>query len=195
MMTPNCPRCGSDAAVTGITAPGGGTLYTCWYTHGEDGHLSWQVAKAGITISSDGVTADLTDPFEQIVRGLPHALIEYGVLEYRLRLEYPQLFASHVAARGHYLIAGGHATASSVRFAAALLRLGRAGILSYQMRPATGAWSYNDKISYWALNPPPPADAILTWTDYCTQLARDPEWTDKDRATVAAMAATATPAH
>jgi hypothetical protein len=101
------------------------------------------------------VTVELVDPFEQILRSLPHALVEYGVLEYRLRLDYPDLFASHVAARGHYLTGSGQATASSVRFAAALLRLDRAGVLTYEMRPATGAWRYNDKVSYWALMPRP----------------------------------------
>lgn len=171
-------------------------LYTCWFTHGDDGHISWEGTKGGIAISSDGVTAELVDPFERILRKLPHALIEYGVLEYRLRLDFPDLFASHVAARGHHVISTGQAaTASSVRFTAALLRLQRAGTVAYEMRPATGAWSYNAKVSYWALIPPPPAGATLTWADYCAQLGRDPHWTAEDRDAVTAMAAAAAPAH
>jgi hypothetical protein len=108
---------------------------------------------------------------------------------------HPDLFASHVAARGHYLTGSGHATASSVRFAAALLRLDHAGVVMYPMRPATGAWSYNDKVSYWALTPAPPTGAVLTWAEYCDQINRDADWTDYDRATVIAMAANAKPAH
>jgi hypothetical protein len=171
-------------------------LYTCWYSHTGEGNLSWQAAgKSSTVISSEGVTAELVDPFEKILAGLPHALIEYGVLEYRLRLDYPELFASHVAARGHYLTGAERATASSVRFAAALLRLDRAGVVTYKMRPATGAWDYDDKVSFWALTPPPPVGAILTWADYCLQIDRPATWTDEDRAVVAAMAAAAQPAH
>jgi hypothetical protein len=183
--------------VTSIAAPSGGLLYTCWFTHGGEGNVSWQGSGGHVAISSDGVTAELVNPFEQILRSLPHALIEYGVLEYRLREEYPDLFAAHVAARGHVLtgVGAGNATASSVRFAVALMRLERAGIVSYQMRLATGAWSYNDKVSFWALNPPPPVGAIVTWAEFCADIGRDPEWTEKDRTQVAKMAAAATPAH
>jgi hypothetical protein len=196
MTMPECPRCGRDAAVTSITAPGGGQLYTCWFSHEGEGHISWQTASTSeTTISSDGVTAELVDPFEQILRSLPHVLVEYGVLEYRLRLDYPEFFASHVAARGHYLTGSGQATASSVRFAAALLRLDRAGVVTYEMRRATGAWSYNDKVSYWALMPRPPVGAVLTWAAYCEQIGRSADWTDDDKAVVAAMAANAKPAH
>jgi hypothetical protein len=193
-----CPRCESDAAVTSIAAPDGGLLYTCWFTHNGDGHVSWQVSnKSTVGISSEGVTLELVDPFERILHALLHALIEYGVLEYRLRIDYPELFAAHVAARGHVLtgMCGGHATASSVRFAVALLRLERAKVVSYHMRPATGAWRYNEQISFWVLNPAPSGGAVLTWADYCERLGRGADWTDDDRVAVTSMAAAATPAH
>jgi hypothetical protein len=192
----DCPRGHSDAGVTYISAPDGGKLYTCWFSHDGEGSISWQVSgKTASGISTAGVTAELADPFEQILRSLPHSLIEYGVLEYRLRLDFPDLFASHVAARGHILTGAGQATASSVRFSAALLRLDRAGIVRYEMRAATGAWDYNDKVGYWALLPNPEIGAILTWAEYCAELGRPATWTDKDRAEVQAMATAAKPAN
>ena len=74
-------------------------------------------------------------------------------------------------------------------------RLDRAGVLTYEMRRATGAWSYNDKVSYWALMPRPPVGAVLTWAAYCEQIGRSADWTYEDKAVVAAMAANAKPAH
>jgi hypothetical protein len=198
-MTVLCPSCGSDAAVTSVAAPEGGLLYSCFYSHNGAGHVSWQVSgKKAVGLTTQGITAELVDPFEYILRELPSALIEYGVLEYRLRLDYPDIFASHVAAAGHYLTAlgPGNSSASSVRFSMALQRLERAGVVTVQMRQATGAWSYNSKVGYYALTePPPPLGAIVTWASYCTELGRSPSWDDKlDRAEVAAMAAKATPA-
>jgi hypothetical protein len=53
MTMPTCPRCGRDVAVTSITAPGGGQLYTCWFSHEGEGHISLQTAsKSETTISS-----------------------------------------------------------------------------------------------------------------------------------------------
>ncbi|HEV7650333.1 MAG TPA: hypothetical protein VGP26_19470 [Actinophytocola sp.] len=45
--------------------------------------------------------------------------------------------------------------------------------------PATGAWSHNERVTYWAREPVP--DGSLTWVDYCARLGRSPEWTDDDR--------------
>lgn len=41
-MSQTCPRCGSDAAVTWTTAPDG-THYTCRFSHGSEGPVSWTV--------------------------------------------------------------------------------------------------------------------------------------------------------
>src|SRR5689334_4482852 len=93
-----CPVGHGDAGVTWVASPDGGKLYTCFFSHDGGGSVTWHEVDPSV-MSSDGVTADLVNPFEQILRSLPHALVEYGVLEYRLRLDYPDLFAGHVAAR------------------------------------------------------------------------------------------------
>ncbi|MGN6608166.1 MAG: hypothetical protein ACTHMS_14280 [Jatrophihabitans sp.] len=42
-MTPTCPRCGSDAAVT-WTTDAAGTHYTCRFSHNGEGAVTWTVA-------------------------------------------------------------------------------------------------------------------------------------------------------
>ncbi|MHA6785707.1 hypothetical protein ACVGOW_32625 [Pseudonocardia saturnea] len=65
--------------------------------------------------TDDGVTQDLLQPMLTCVRpGEP--LVEYGVVEYRLREGYPDPFISHVRDRGHVMLSrGSQASASSVR--------------------------------------------------------------------------------
>lgn len=57
---------------------------------------------------------------------------------------------------------GSQATASSVRFASASSRLGRRGELLTVYGPGAGAWSHEERISYWAR--PPKADrSVPEW--------------------------------
>jgi hypothetical protein len=128
----------------------------------------------------DGVTDELLEPLLACVRpGEP--FVEYGVVEHRFRLDYPALFAAHVADRGHVMLAPKVATASGVRFGVALGRLARTGELVSKYGPATGAWSYNGQVTYWA-RPPAPGGADLSWQAYCASLGRSADWTDEDRA-------------
>jgi hypothetical protein len=116
-----------------------------------------------------------------VVPGEP--FVEYGVVEYRFRMNHPDLFAAHVRDRGHVMLAPGVATASSVRFAATLGRLARTGELASVYGPATGAWSYNSQVTYWA-RPPAPAGRRITWAAFCCELGRPDTWTDEDRSIV-----------
>ena len=70
------------------------------------------------------------------------------MLEYELRLQYPELFGRHVAEAGHVILAPARSTAASVRFTAALGRLERAGVVRKQTGKATGAWSHNSRVSH-----------------------------------------------
>jgi hypothetical protein len=71
-------------------------------------------------------------------------------------------------------------TASSVRFGVALGRLERMGELVSEYGPATGAWRYNGQVTYWAKTAPSDRSR-KTWSDYCAEIGRSPEWTDDDR--------------
>jgi hypothetical protein len=191
-----CPRCDKDAATTWTRSPDGGYLLTCYaaYAHGGDGLVTWTAyptkgTNAPTGAETEGVTTNLVDPLLTILQSLPDAWIEYGVIEYELRLRHPELFGQHVAERGHYLTGSGQATASSVRFSTALVRLFRRDIVDHRRGPATGAWKYNGEVEYWTLRPVTDGALTLTWADYAENtLRRTADWTDEDRAAVAALA-------
>jgi hypothetical protein len=190
----HCPRCGNDASTTYTKAPDSGYLYTCYlsYAHDGEGSVTWTAnplkgANAPTGWTTEGVTTNLVDPLLTIMQAFPPVWLEHGVIEYQLRLDRPDLFGQHVADRGHYLTGATQATASSVRFAAALLRLERLETVAHRMAPATGAWAYNQEVGYWALAPVPNDDAILTWADRCVQLGRSPDWDEGDREAVAEL--------
>jgi len=203
-MIMNCTKCFTADDVTYIHAPEGGYIYTCTNTGKHDGAGIWvwpydpapsktgKPAKAGKSGPGEGQgkTDDLREPFTAILAGLPSGVFhEHGILEYELRLQYPDLFGRHVAENGHVLLGPGQYTASGTRFAMALVRLGWAGAVVHVRRPATGAWSYDASVSYWATTPAPAEETLHTWVQRCAELGRDPQWTDDDRTQVAALAA------
>lgn len=156
--------------------------YTCAGRHGGSGEHTWLVSQAKVGWSAaaeEGVTDELLEPLLGCV--LPgEPFVEFGIVEYRLRLDRLDLFVAHVRERGHVMLAPGVATASSVRFSLALGRLARSGELVSRYGPATGAWSYNSQVTYWAR--PPAPNTELSWSDYCASLGRSAQWTDEDRA-------------
>lgn len=195
-----CPKCFSNAATTWIKAPDGfGYVYTCFasYAHDGEGQVSWVAnplkggdAPTGLT--TEGITTNLVDPFLEILRSLPPTWIEYGVIEYQLFLDFPHLFAQHVAERGHVITGQWQATASSVRFPTALQRLERIGAVSHKFAAATGEWAYDQEVSYWALLPEPESGATpLTWAQRAIDLGRTPnqKWSDEDRKAVESLVA------
>jgi hypothetical protein len=178
-----CPKCFSADFVTWQRLPDSMLMYTCSAGHAGDGQHHFvrpvSAAAGGDEAADEGVTDELLEPIAScVVVGEP--FVEYGVVEYRLRQAFPKLFLAHVHDRGHVLTGKTIATASSVRFGVALGRLARTGELLSVYGPATGAWSYNGRVTYWA-RPPEPDGQPLTWAAYCTQHGRSPEWTTADR--------------
>lgn len=182
LMFVTCPRCFTADDVSYQRLPDKMVQYACCGAHDGAGEHLWTASRNAATWTpdgNDGVTDELLDPLARCV--LPdEPFVEYGVVEYRFRLEYPDLFAAHVRDRGHVMIAPGQATASSVRFAATLGRLARSGELVSVYGPATGAWSYNSEVTYWA-RPPATPGAHLSWVDYCARIGRSAAWTEEDR--------------
>ena len=203
-MIMNCTKCFTADDVTYIHAPEGGFIYTCTNTGKHDGAGIWvwpydpapakaakatKPGKAGPG-EGQGKTDDLLEPFTTILAGLPTGVFhEHGIVEYELRRQYPELFGRHVAENGHVLLGPGQYTASGTRFATALMRLERTGSVTHVRRAATGAWSYDSGVSYWSLTPAAPAETLHTWAQRCTEIGRNPQWTDDDRTQVAALAA------
>lgn len=183
-MIRTCPACFSAADVTYERLPDGLIAYACSRRHEDGREHIWTMTAKDVLIAEDlagdGVTDELMEPLSQCVHtGEPFA--EYGVVDYRLRQDYPELFIAHVRDRGHHLL-GGHqqATASGVRFGMALGRLARAGGLVRKYDRATGAWKYNGQITYWA-KPPLVTGADVTWEQFCHDQGRSSEWTEADR--------------
>ncbi|MDN5931322.1 MAG: hypothetical protein L0I24_09705 [Pseudonocardia sp.] len=177
-----CPKCFSADDVSYRRMPDQMVEYVCAGDHGEHVWIASQSAASWTTDAVEGVTDELMEPLLQcVVVGEP--FVEYGIVEHRLMLARPDLFAAHVRDRGHVMLAPGVATASSVRFAAALGRLARTGELVSRYGPATGAWSYNTQVTYWARPPAPTGD--LSWSAYCVERGRPDTWTDRDRAAAA----------
>lgn len=177
-----CPKCFSADDVSYRRMPDQMVEYVCAGDHGEHVWIASQSAASWTTDAVEGVTDELMEPLLQcVVVGEP--FVEYGIVEHRLMLARPDLFAAHVRDRGHVMLAPGVATASSVRFAAALGWLARTGELVSRYGPATGAWSYNTQVTYWARPPAPTGD--LSWSAYCVERGRPDTWTDRDRAAAA----------
>ncbi|MGD9530441.1 MAG: hypothetical protein AB7I38_19320 [Dehalococcoidia bacterium] len=182
-MIVTCPRRFSADDVTYRRLPDRMVEYVCSGQHDDDRDHSWLGAQSAARWpleADDGVTDELLDPLRACVHpGEPFA--EYGVVEYRFRCARPDLFIAHIRERGHVMLAPSQATASSVRFAVALGRLARVGELLSEYGRATGAWSYNTQITYWA-RPPKPSRPHLTWAAFCESSGRSAEWTEEDRA-------------
>ncbi len=191
-----CPRCFSADDVSFVQNPDAGFLYTCTNAkkHPSGEVYEWIADPKDPTViygsSEDGVTTELMDPFEQILRRLPRAWIEYGVLEYELRLHYPPMFGTHVREAGHRILAPAQSTASSSADSRSrcpgLRREGRVR-LRWQLL-GTGAWSYNNPASFWALEPVELGIPTITWQQYAIEHGRNPQWTDQDKAAVADLA-------
>ena len=179
-----CEKCFSAEDVTYQRLPDLAVLYMCSRSHGGEGPHAWIKSVSELATpdeqAAEGVTDELLEPLSACVDpGDP--FVEYGIVEYRLRQRYPDLFLAHVRDRGHVILGPKAYTASSVRFGVALGRLAQAGELTSKYGPATGAWRYNSQITYWA-RPPVPDQSMLTWADYCEALGRSSMWTDEDRA-------------
>lgn len=176
-----CPICFRADDVRWSRLPEQSISYVCDDPHGGAGPNSWTAvtgSREPTEAATAGVTAELLEPLLRCVReGDP--FVEYGVVEYRLRTGFPALFHAHVADRGHSILGHRQATASSVRFAATLGRPADQGALLKTWGPATGAWSRNERVTYWA-RPPAPVGPQLTWADFCASISRSPEWTAED---------------
>ncbi|MFC5063668.1 hypothetical protein [Actinomycetospora atypica] len=180
-MIQTCPACYRADDVRWSRLPEQMISYVCDDRHEGAGPHFWTAATGSrepTETATAGVTADLLEPlFLCVHEGDP--FVEYGVVEYRLRTDFPALFHTHVAERGHSISGHPAPTASSVRFAATLGRLADRGDLLKTWGPATGAWRRNDRVTYWATPSTPPTPR-LSWAEFCESIGRSAEWTTTD---------------
>jgi hypothetical protein len=109
--------------------------------------------------TSDSSTIFLTC----LEKGEPFA--EYGIVEHRYRMMRPDTFAQLLATYGHRAIEIGRLYTTSSFLASALRILANRGELELRWGPATGFWSYDGTVSYWALAPAS-LQEMLSWASY-----------------------------
>lgn len=143
----------------------------------EDGH-QW-VLPAPLPVSEDGVGRGgmleelgvYQTLIDVLVPGDP--FVEYGVVEHRFATAAPRLYADLVQRYGHTALAPRRYTVSAL-LAGALAGLAADGSVTRTSGPATGRWSYNTQISYWALSPAEDRTP-LSWTDFAAGVSIGPD--------------------
>lgn len=174
-----CPLCSQDGSITIEPIGPGLWRYTCANRRHPSGSYSWQ---STITDRLDeevveGKAADL-GLYEDLPRCLVprEPFVEYGIVEYRYSELRPSVYQQLIRDYSHTRIERNKPYTASVFIASALGRLADRGELLYRFGPATGHWSYNETISYWALPRGQGGEvSILTWRQFAMQVGLDPE--------------------
>ena len=102
-----CEKCFSADDVTYQRLPDHAVLYTCSRSHSGEGPHSWIKSVSEIAtpdeLAAEGITDELLGPLSPCVDP-DEPFVEYGIVEYRLRQRYPDLFLAHVRDRGHVIL-------------------------------------------------------------------------------------------
>jgi hypothetical protein len=171
--------CALDDAIT-VSAVGPGLWrYECANVRGHPTRETWiwqgtatdtvDEEATGGKMGELGLYEDLP---RCLVTGEPY--VEYGVVEYRYCTLRPNVYAQLIQDYSHTRLGPKEYTASAF-IASALGRLADRGEVLYQEDKATGYWSYNGILSYWALPPgPEESGARLTYKEFAIGKGLDP---------------------
>lgn len=166
---PACPLHGDEDILGVATGSQDGSLtFTCPRAsgHPQPRPHSWLYVpqlESEPGIAGYAAELDLASQLPAAIAEYQGTWIEYGVAERAYAMRCPEDFAAIVARYGHKAIASKHCTASAF-LAGVLGVLSRQGALLYHLGPATGRWSYHEKISWWAVAPAPDWNsARLSW--------------------------------
>lgn len=170
-----CPLCGRDDTVVQLGVKDGKWLYRCSNPKKHPEPLDW--ASADVAPAEDDREPGVMEEFG-LFQDLPHCLnagepfVEYGVVEYRYRQLRPDTFSEIVAKYGHRAIEMGRPYTTSGFLASALRILANRGEVELRWGPATGFWTYDGTVGYWALAPAS-SDALLTWEEFAAREGLD----------------------
>lgn len=172
-----CQKCALDDAVSWVPLGPGIFEYTCTNSrrHRDGMPHVWQgSAYETLTASpeAEGPAAELgmLDDLPQCVSP-GEGWVEYGIVEDRYAKLNPQAFEALRQQYGHRVLGPvvNPRHTASVYIARVLAMLRDREILAMNYGKATGEWSYNGTISYWAKPPPgPPKSQKLTYAEYKT---------------------------
>lgn len=154
----------SDEDVSGTpTGNDGSVVFRCDLSRGhpEPGSYSWVQSpeppdQRGIGGLAEALRLDIELP--SALARYPNQWVEYGVLEAAYAASNPADFGELVQRYGHTAIEATRYSASAY-LSFTLGRLSTGGSILFHVGPATGRWSYNGQIFWWALPPAP------SWTD------------------------------
>ncbi len=159
----------ADEDVRGVlTAYGDGSLaFTCKRRgHPLDGPHSWMrvpAVEAGPGGSGLAAELGLATELPAAVKTFAGRWVEYGLVERAYAMRRPADFARLVDRFGHTALKDKRNTASAF-LARYLGSLAARGDVLYHDGSATGRWSYNSRISWWAVAPRPDwEDDRLSW--------------------------------
>lgn len=99
---------------------------TCAARHDDGAEHTWLLSlqrAAGSVLVEEGVTGELVGPLLACVLA-GEVYVEYGIVEYRLQLAHPNLFAAHVRDRGHAMLRLGAGTPTASTSGSASPRAG-----------------------------------------------------------------------
>ncbi|MGK5170488.1 hypothetical protein [Geodermatophilus sp. CPCC 205761] len=159
----------ADDDVRGVpTGYGDGSLaFACTRRgHPLEGPHTWlRVPAVEAGPSGSGLAAELglATELPAAVKAFAGRWVEYGLVERAYAARRPTDFAHLVSRFGHTALVDKRNTASAF-LAGYLATLAKRGDILYHDGPATGRWSYNSKISWWAVAPRPQwDDDRLSW--------------------------------
>ena len=174
-----CPLCAYDDNITTTDLGAGLTEYRC---SGHNPPHTWThlvspfKPQKGDASDGSGLAAELGmyDDLPQLIGSDP-GWIEYGIVERRFREAYPESFAA-VTDRYPHHEQGHHGYTASMYIAMILGALRDRGVVVSMGKPgkATGYWSYNTGVHYWARPPGPPTEELITYESWATAAGRDP---------------------
>jgi len=174
MMRQVCPLCVLDDYVTRIPLGDGAFEYTCSYSrrHRSGQSFTW----IGTALERLSDAPDVEGPAQELgmLDHLPACLndgepwVEYGIVEDRYAKLNPEAFEELRRRYGHRLL-GPRITSHtmSAYIARVLKMLSDRNVVALDWGKATGGWSYNEVVSYWAKPPPgPPKSQRLSYEVY-----------------------------
>jgi hypothetical protein len=167
---PVCSLCGIDDEVTTLFLGDGVYQHTCTGRWHAEPRVWVETGDSGIDdLALEGYTLEW-GLYDDLPRCLLHGepFVEYGIVEHRYKLLNPARYRFLVDRYSHTCLGPSRYTASAF-IASALGRLWRRGDLEADGGPATGYWSYNHGISYWALPGARPGGPQLTWKEFAEQ--------------------------
>ena len=130
---------------------------------------------------SDAEKREVKDALRACVGG-SDVWLEYGIIEYRFKSDYPDLYERLIEVYGHRVL--GHRSGTTSNYLGRRLGgLAREGSISTRIHPThTGCWSYLSRATHAAGVPAPPEDHFLSWYDFATEEGVDPGvWLLPDR--------------